>query len=473
MVIKGRSRSNGKQLAAYLLQNKENDRAEVIDIRGTARPDSLHRSLLEMSLTSELSKRGELGLYHSQINPAIGEDRPMTQADWLKAVDILEQNLKLDGQKRAVVLHEKNGRVHAHIVWQRYDDETGKFRSDSHNFKKHDQARAQIEQELGHERTPQKREKEPTHKERLTELWQQCTDGRSFIEAAEKAGYYIAQKEDKRAFRAITPDGKSIDLVRQLDGFNTKAVRDRLQPIRADLWQEAEALKLSKADRQKAAEPEQEQQKTPADLRDQDASQDLAMAMLDHVRTSKPEPVFSYSFTINQPPNPTPDMLYSDLLAKQQEELRTLNHDYYVAHETIKQMSGEHFDEKAYAGELERLQTAHEQTIKESQTRFEQERREFLNEPEPTPVKEKTGPEIEPDLTGKQEQINAMVAAYKQRQAERRGRVRETSQEPVKDTAAAANQADITDEAAKLVEEYKQRQQERRERGHTGLSLEL
>ena len=471
MVIKGRSRSNGKQLAAYLLKNKENDRAEVIDIRGTARPDSLHRSLLEMSLTSELSKRGELGLYHSQINPAIGEDRPMTQGDWLKAVDILEKNLKLEGQKRAVVLHEKNGRVHAHIVWQRYDDETGKFRSDSHNFKKHDEARAQIEQALGHERTPQKREKEPTHKERLTELWQQTTDGRSFIEAAEKAGYYVAQGNDRRPFRVVTPDGQSLDLVRQIDGFNKNAVRDRLQPIRADLWEEAEALQLAKADRQKTVEPAQEKSTDPADLRDQDASQDVAMAMIDLFRERQKEPVSSYSFTVNQPPNPTPDMLYTDLLAKQLEELRTLNHDYFVDRETIKKMAGEHFDEKAYAGELERLRVGYEKHIKETESRFEKEKRQFLNEPEPEPVPEK--PAVAPDLTDKQEQINAMVAAYKQRQAERRGQVQEASQEQANDTAATENQADITDAAAKLIEEYKQRQQERRERDQSGPSLEL
>lgn len=470
MVIRGRSRSNGKQLAAYLLQNKENDRANVIDIRGTARPDDLRRSLLEMSLTSELSKRGELGLYHAQVNPAIGEDRSMTPADWLKAADMLEQSLGLDGQKRAIVLHEKNGRVHGHVVWQRYDEETGKFRRDSRNFKKHDQARAQMEQEFGHKRTPQRREKEPTHKEQLTELWHQSPDGRSFIEAAEKAGYYVANGNDRRPFRVVTPDGQSLDLVRQLDGIKTKAVRDRLQSIRADLWEEAEALQLSRSDRQQAIKPEEKSQDIPADLRDPDASQNLMTAMLDRFREPEPEPVLSYGFTINQPPNPTPDMLYADLLKNQLEELKTLNQDYYVARETIKQMATEHYDPKAYAGELERLRVGFEQHIKETQSRFEQEKRKFLNEPEPEPVAEK--PIIAPDLTEKQEQLKALIDAYAQRQADKHRQEQEARQV----NATPADQLTITAEAeklAKLVKAHKQKEQDQREHSRTGPSLEI
>ena len=225
MVIKGRSRSNGVQLADYLLQSKENDRARIIDIRGTAQPDDLKRSLREMSMSSELTKRGKLGLYHAQVNPAIGEDRPMTYEDWLKAADVLEQSLGYEGQKRAIVLHEKNGRVHGHIVWERYDPDTGRLRSDSHNFKKHDQARAQIEQELGHDRTPQKAEREPTDKERLTQLWQEHPEGRSFTKAAQEAGYTVVQGNARRPFRVVTPDGQSLDLTRQLDGTKAKAVR--------------------------------------------------------------------------------------------------------------------------------------------------------------------------------------------------------------------------------------------------------
>jgi hypothetical protein len=308
MVIKGRSRSNGVQLANYLLQSKENDRARILDVRGTAQPDDLLRSLREMSMTSELTKRGKLGLYHAQVNPAIGEDQPMTYEDWLKAADILEQHLGFDGQKRAIVLHEKNGRVHGHIVWEKYDHDTGKLRSDSHNFKKHDQARAQIEQTLGHERTPQRADREPTDKQRLTQLWQDHPEGRGFIEAAEKAGYIVAQGNDRRPFRVVTPDGQSLDLTRQLDDIKTKAVRDRLQPIRADLPTEAEALQQSKGDRNRVSDREQPTPEQSDNSRDLSDSQERMEAMKIHYKQSvepeKEQPlVYSYSFKIEQPPS--------------------------------------------------------------------------------------------------------------------------------------------------------------------------
>lgn len=298
MVIKGRSRSNGAQLADYLLQSKENDRAYVLDIQGTVRPDSLKKSLLEMSLSSDLTKRGKNGLYHAQINPAIGEDHPMTQEDWLKAADILGQHLGFDGQKRAIVLHEKNGRLHGHVVWERYDHDTGKLRGDGKNYEKHDKARAEIERELGHELTPQRNAREPTHQERLTQFWQDHPDAHSFIEAAQEAGYQVCQGNARRPFRVVTPDGQSLDLVRQLDGIKTKDVRDRLQPVRDDLQTEVEALHRVKSTRQT-------EQMLSDNSRDLSDSQDRMEAMRNHYKQSlEPETeqpfVYSYGFKIQQ-----------------------------------------------------------------------------------------------------------------------------------------------------------------------------
>lgn len=69
----------------------------------------------------------------------------MTAADWLKAVAILEKHLGFEGQKRIIVLHERNGCVHVHVAWERYDQETGTLHGDSLNFKKHDKAMEGIE----------------------------------------------------------------------------------------------------------------------------------------------------------------------------------------------------------------------------------------------------------------------------------------------------------------------------------------
>lgn len=155
MVIRGRTRGNGGQLAQYLMHSPDNDQAYVFDIRGTSQPYDVRMSLLEMSFTSELT-RSRKGLYHAQINPAYGEDCRMTEADWFRAADILETELKLTGQKRVIVMHEKNGRLHAHVVWERYDHEKEKMISDSYSRLAQDRARQIMEKEFCHERTPER-----------------------------------------------------------------------------------------------------------------------------------------------------------------------------------------------------------------------------------------------------------------------------------------------------------------------------
>lgn len=316
-VIRGRSRGNGSQLARYLLHSKENDRVQVLDVRGTSQPGDLKKSLLEMSLTSELTK-GKNGLYHLQFNPAIGEDQAMTPEDWLTAAAILDKHLGLDGHKRAIVLHEKKGRVHAHITWERYDHETGRLWDDGQNYRKHDKAREEIEQVLGHERTRQQ-EKEPDpqehkksdYKRELSDLWEQTMDGQSFVKEAEEAGYKIAVGDDRRPWRVITPEGESLDLVRQLETAKTKDVRERLQPIRDDLQTEAEALQAAREDGQKKIEQEREVAKQSDKTRELSDSQDLMAAMIYKVRedkqaTPEPQKSYGYSFTFQQPPAPAP-----------------------------------------------------------------------------------------------------------------------------------------------------------------------
>lgn len=245
-IVKGRSRGNGAQMADYLEHSEENEHVYVLDIQGTAHPKNLKKSLLEMSLTSELTK-GKNGLYHVQFSPEIGFDRRMPPKSWIRAAQLIEKYLNLSGQKRAIVLHEKEGRIHGHMVWERYNHTTGKLIDMSQSYKKHDKARAEIEKELGHNRTYQNSEasshrkasrvqEKKDHKKTLTEIWKKTKDGASFVKEAEKAGYKVARGQERRPWRVITPDGKEENLVRQLEkDIRTKEVSERLNPIRKDL----------------------------------------------------------------------------------------------------------------------------------------------------------------------------------------------------------------------------------------------
>lgn len=272
MVIKGKCRGNGLQLAEYLLSDK-NDRAELLEITGTTAPNNLKRSLVEMGLTALMTK-SEAGLYHAQINPDPKEPG-MTKEAWKKAVDILAKELGLEGQRRAIVLHEKNGRTHAHVVFERYQEGKGKNEqgilwSDDKNYKKHEKASRAIEKALGHERTPEKADRQKqTQNERktdvkktLTELWQKHSDPEKFIAEAAKLGFTVAQGEDRRPYKVITPEGENLDLVRQLEKIKTKEVAERLNPIRETLKTEKEALAAAKKREQE--KPQQKKEPAPA-----------------------------------------------------------------------------------------------------------------------------------------------------------------------------------------------------------------
>lgn len=225
MVIKGKTRGNGKQLGEYLIDkgSRVNDFVTVLDVRGTStrRPKE---ALIEMSLMGELTK-GEKTLYHAQINPAIGEDRGMNYNSWVLAADALEKELKLTDQSRVIVLHEKKGRIHAHVVWQREKD--GKLISDSHSFKAHDRARAFVEKTLNHNRTKQKFDE----KQILTHAWNNSLDGKDFLRRLDELSYGVGKSEGRRPYKLVDSNGVESDLTRQLNGIRLSQVENRFQQI--------------------------------------------------------------------------------------------------------------------------------------------------------------------------------------------------------------------------------------------------
>ena len=181
-----------------------------------------------MSLTSELTNSHN-GLYHAQINPAYEEDKVMHDTDWLKAADILEEELNLKGQKRVIVLHEKKGRTHAHVVWERYDHDKGIMKSDSFSRLAQDRARETMELEFNQKRTPIRNVNRLEIKKVLTDIWQKSMTGTEFIKSSFEKGYTIAKGELKRPFMVVDNSGRSFDLIRQLAGVKTEDVRDRLK----------------------------------------------------------------------------------------------------------------------------------------------------------------------------------------------------------------------------------------------------
>lgn len=232
MVIRGSVRGNGKALAYYLTTTGENERIEILNIdgrNGGSRSDLVYH-LTSWSLMSELTK-SEKGIYHAVINPAYGEDRQMTPEQWNRAADILAKEVGFEGQRRAIVLHEKDGRIHAHVIYERYNHERGIMVSDSFNQYAQDRARHIMEREFGHQITPDRNRNKTEVKRQLSELWQAAATGNDFVTACAANGYAIAKTAQRRAYSVVDSNGIAYDLTRQIEGVRAKEIAQKLEGV--------------------------------------------------------------------------------------------------------------------------------------------------------------------------------------------------------------------------------------------------
>lgn len=174
MIVKGASRSGPQQLAVYLMRVGRYDtgeptqlldfqsiRAIGVDANDRERTAAeLVEAFRDWQTSVEATQRGRDGLYHCEISPEARYARDMTKKDWLRLADIAGQELGLDGQRRAVVLHAgKDGRPHLHVVWERTDLQKMKVISDGYNYVAHERASHRMEREFGHEFIPGKHAK--------------------------------------------------------------------------------------------------------------------------------------------------------------------------------------------------------------------------------------------------------------------------------------------------------------------------
>lgn len=117
MILNANQRGNAKELARHLLNTRDNDHVELHDLRGFI-SDDLHGALLEAEAIS-MGTKCTNHLFSLSLSPPEYADVPTQTFE--KAVARIEAALGLEGQSRAIVFHEKEGRRHAHAVWSRID----------------------------------------------------------------------------------------------------------------------------------------------------------------------------------------------------------------------------------------------------------------------------------------------------------------------------------------------------------------
>ncbi len=230
----------------------------------------------------EGTKQGRDGLYHMEISPAPEYAVHMTPEQWLRSADVAGEELGLDGQPRAVVLHAgKDGRPHLHVVWQRTDIEKMKVISDGYNYVAHERASHRMELEFGHEFVPGKhakrdRKKQPEFpreklsqdedqyqkrsgllkEERLKEIMAlraAAENGPAFKAALEDAGYVLAKGD--RGYVVVDPKGGQSVLTRNV-GLKKKELENFMAGVELAKLPRVQEAKELQAERRRAAKLE-------------------------------------------------------------------------------------------------------------------------------------------------------------------------------------------------------------------------
>lgn len=292
MIIKSTVRGNGGKLASYLLNDKKNDRAELVEMRGWT-AETLKNALV-MSEEIALGKtQCEKPFYHVSFRSPSGED--LTPEKWRHCADKLEKRLGLKDHHRAMVMHTYKGEKHLHVVWDRIDENTLKAAELKYEHLRCKDVARELEKELGLQRVrnqrrdPEKELAAPTLaeeqqarrkgqdlnqiREAIREVWQQSRDGQSFAAALAERGFILAQG-DRRDYVALDAQGGVYSIGKRTTGATAREVRAKL----ADL--DREHIPTVEQARAGLAEREQDREKEPTQAQEREATE----------RTTEPEP---------------------------------------------------------------------------------------------------------------------------------------------------------------------------------------
>jgi hypothetical protein len=237
VLIKGKSISCSQRSRDHYLRGPENDKITVLEVAGFATKDADEAlSMIELSAKGTRCKKP---LYSVKFNPEPG--RVWTKPEVEKAVDMLEANLGLTGHARVVVEHLKKGRIHYHVLWNRFSPDGGPAKNMGNDYAAHQKTQREIGKEFGLKpmmaRGRDFREWEVKWakrygfdifklREQITADFNAVKSGQAFM-AALKAKGVVLCRGDKSQFVVILPWGQHKALSSMIYGRPTKAVLRR------------------------------------------------------------------------------------------------------------------------------------------------------------------------------------------------------------------------------------------------------
>jgi hypothetical protein len=255
MIINGGSRCNARFFAKHLTSTEENESVTLREIRYLAAvnvADALH----EMEVVA-MATHCKNFFYHVNINPQ--EHEELTSPQWDTAVNLLEKNLRLEGNARFIVEHRKKGRTHRHVIWSRIQIPRMRAVVMTDDYAQHQATARQLESEfgLGHvpsvlgpqkvkgqrpERRPKSWETFRGHKSGIapdamkrdiTLLYRNSLNAEDFVKALAAHGYRLA-RGDSRDFCIVDSAGDAHSLARRIDGIDAQSLAKFLADLDAE-----------------------------------------------------------------------------------------------------------------------------------------------------------------------------------------------------------------------------------------------
>ena len=244
MIIKASQRAGERNLSTHLLNGETNEVVHLQELRGFVAED-LHGALQEIRALSLANRRIKSTMLSVSFNPPKG--KTATVADFVDAANRAEQALGLTKVQRAIVLHSKEGRRHAHVVYARIDENLKAIKLPYYKKKLNDlsrelflehgwelpagykdkQQRDVTTVNLSEEQTAKRQYLNAKEiKARIQAIWKENEDLASFTLALQQNGFTLA-KGSKRSFVLVDVHGDVRSLSRTL-AIKAKDVKAKL-----------------------------------------------------------------------------------------------------------------------------------------------------------------------------------------------------------------------------------------------------
>lgn len=249
MILTGAQRAGAAQLAWHLQRTDENELVELHQLRGFVARD-LDGAFREVEAIASATRCRQCLFSVSRSPPASAQ---VSVAGYEAAIEKIEEKLGLQGQPRAIVFHEKDGRRHGHAVWSRIDIEEMRAIQLSHSKLKLRDVSKELFFEHGWPMPPglvESGASDPANFSRaewemakrakrdpraLKAMFQECwavSDGQAALAAALKERGFTLAKGDRRGVVAVDFRG-DVFAVARWTGLRAKAVREKVADAEA------------------------------------------------------------------------------------------------------------------------------------------------------------------------------------------------------------------------------------------------